>query len=279
MTEIEYTYVPIRYTPNLESGEALNIGLIMSAPERGFVRCQMDLHVARLSHAFGRFDVNFHRKEIQTLKVAVMHHQSRFPSGSSNLFERLGDAESIFHATWPGRPDQYVSGPQVYGSTSNLVEALDFHFDLLVTRNSPTIDDRDSREDYEVWGDVVPTLRSHGISHYWTHKTVETPDGPLHFDHTYQRELLHVLQPVSFDLLERESMLRKAHTWFGRGDTMRRSGKFGTLILILGRPANPDLLEEYDQCRSVLHRIAMSPEIYEEFEIDLLADRVRDLVG
>lgn len=274
----EYTYVPIRYSPNPESGEAINVGVLLSAPETGFVKCAMDIHVARLSHAFGGFDVNLHRRFISSFKVGVMYQRARFPSGGANLFERLGDAESVAREIWPDAGPCYVQGPQMQGQAIDLAEALDAHFDRLITQNSPNPEDRDSREDDEIWSDVVPTLRVHRLSHYWVSRTVETSDGPLHFDHVYQGDSLHVLQPVSFDLLERESMLRKAHTWFGRGDTMRRSGKFGTLILVLGRPSNPNLLEEYEQCRSILNRIAMSPEIYEESEIELLVDRLRSLV-
>ena len=274
MRRIDYTYVTIRYAHDPLSGEALNVGVLVCAPETGFVRVRTDHHVSRLTQAFSRFDVILHRRALKKLKAAVMQVDARFTQGSRNLFEELGDAEGVLRAIWPDLGTQYTHGRQGFGSAADLSGALDAQFERLVLRNVPRRDERRSREDDDVWNVVAPTLRERRLLNPLMERTVETPDGPLHFDHTHKNGRVHVVQPLSFDLQEREAMLRKAHTWFGKGDTMRRSEEFETLVLVLGRPSAKELIDEYDRCLRILDRMEMKPEIYEETEAPSFADRV-----
>jgi hypothetical protein len=278
MSRIDYTYVAIRYTHNPTSGEALNVGVLLCAPERGFVRCRTDHHVRRLTQAFAHFDVTLHRRALKKLRMSVEQVQARFHERGENLFETLGDAESVLRSLWPDMGTQYTCGPLMYGTTSDPKGALEMQFERLVLENVPRSDERPSREDDDVWEAVAPALRQRQLLNPFVDRTVETPDGPLHFDHTHQNGRLHVVQPLSFDLIERESMLRKAHTWFGRGDSMARSDRFGEVVFVLGRPAREELLDEYDRCRRILERIELRPAIFEETEIEALGDRVDQLL-
>ena len=278
MKPFDTTYVALRYTHDPQSGEALNVGVLLCAPEAGFVGVRMDHHVGRLTKAFSRFDVALHRRALRAFRGAVAAVDARFPPGGTNLFEALGNAESVARAIWPDMGTQYGFGPMGFGRASNPESALEALFQRLVLDNVPSRRERRSREDDDVWAVVAPALRERQLLNPLMERTVETPDGAMHFDHTFQNGLVHVVQPLSFDLLEKDAMLRKAHTWFGKGDSMRGSEAFGTLVLVLGPPAVPELIEEYDRCRRILGRMPMEPELYEESERSAFADRVDALV-
>lgn len=275
MTRFDYTYVPIRYVHDPTSGETLNVGILLCAPEAGYVRCRLDHRMHRLREAFGGFSAYLHRGALRSLRVAVQRVGSDFAAGQKPLFTSLENAEDVLRYIWPDLGTQYVAGPLMFGSDHDLDAALEGHFERLVTSQQPLLQESRGREDNDVWNTVAPTLRERDLLRVLTGRTVSTEDGPLRFDHTYQNGTLHVVQPLSFDLAAEDSLLRKAHVWFGRGDTMYRTETFGSLLFVLGPPKRKELLAEYDRCRRILERMPLKPEMYEEKDAEALATGIQ----
>src|SRR5215470_13017559 len=103
MKTTAYTYSVIRYLHDPMAGETLNIGVILCAPDVGFIQAKLESHYERLSETFCHFDGEHYR---QTLR--------RFTAGLDSLRERLtnrtlfelmetatGDAKALGEILWP----------------------------------------------------------------------------------------------------------------------------------------------------------------------------------
>jgi hypothetical protein len=62
-----YDYAIVRVVPRVERGEAVNVGIILSCPERGYLEARIEIDVARLRALDAGFDVETARAHLDAI--------------------------------------------------------------------------------------------------------------------------------------------------------------------------------------------------------------------
>jgi hypothetical protein len=96
------------------------------------------------------------------------------------------------------------------------------------------------------------------------------------FKHAWRNGVWNVYETISFDLIESESIERKAHTWFGRSQFLLQSPDQPKLHYLLGKPTLQSHAPKYVQAKRILSSLSTdrlrlveeeeAPEFAEELE-------------
>jgi hypothetical protein len=62
-----YDYAIVRLVPRVERGEAVNVGIILSCPERDFLEARIEIDVARLHALDAAFDLDTARAHLDAI--------------------------------------------------------------------------------------------------------------------------------------------------------------------------------------------------------------------
>ena len=89
-----FTYVVLRYVHDTSAGESLNLGVVLVAPEPGFIDCRLDFSFGRLTPAFRGFDVHLHRRTLRAVQDQVDRWRSAYDRGQLSMFPLTGCGKS-----------------------------------------------------------------------------------------------------------------------------------------------------------------------------------------
>ena len=78
-------------------------------------------------------------------------------------------------------------------------------------------------------------------------KKIIAPDYEYQFRAAWKNEIWHVYEPVSFDLVEPNSLLDKANGWVGRSASLAESPERFRLHLLIGIPHDSRLNQAFEK--------------------------------
>lgn len=280
MSDRPYSYVPIRYVHDVLSGETLNVGVVLYSSETGFLRAKL-LHnkTKRLSDAFRHFDVEQHRQVMKDLESGLIFLRAKQVGEQGNLFSaRPKDVGLVMRRLWPDRGTRYTFGDSFHGVAEDLDETVDDLYNRLVEAQMPEPAAGDKQKDDRLWRRVATPLRKAAVAHRLTPEKVSTPYGVLELKHTFRNGKLNILQPLSFDLNDAESITRKASLWYGHSAQFRQTPDIGKVLYAVGAPVDdrnhPAFAKAVDFLRS-----SVGPQIYLEAEFDAFVQDASKLLG
>lgn len=273
MTHQPYSYVVLRYVPDQGAGEALNVGVIVYSEPARFFGSKVDSHYERLSRAFATFDGPAFRRAIANLEHAfrdVRRSLSETPllSGDRSLTEWLGtllpDVGGSLTFTTPR-----------HGLAEKLGDEVALLFDRMVESQKAQSEEEPRRNDAHVWRCYERAL-SPEVSNALRSKSFTTNTVKVDFEHAIKNGAWHVIQPISMDYQQAESMQRKASQWAGTAMGLAGARDLGTLFFLLGEPTAHR--HAYDRAKALLDRVPVQHEIIEERDAAWLNRRLLDLM-
>jgi hypothetical protein len=84
-----YDYAVIRVVPRVEREEFVNVGVIVSCPQRGFLDCRIELDEARLRALWPEVDVDLVRHHLASIPVICRGGEEAGPIGKLPPRERF----------------------------------------------------------------------------------------------------------------------------------------------------------------------------------------------
>ncbi len=274
MSEFKYTYSVIRYVHDVSVGESLNVGVILHCRQPNFVGIVYDRSVRRLSSAFRDFDASLFRSVMRDLERSIDRMNTQ-----EALFP-VADAYDAVRQIWPDYSLNYRGMPAKPGISNKPLElTLEMLFEQLVTRQAPHRPELRSRTDDEVWRRFKHGLSSSAILQKLIPASVHASSVEFKFDHTYQNGKLHVVAPLSFDLLDSDSIRDKAVRWLGNGEVLSSVPELGKFIFVIGRPSQSARKPAFDAAMKWLERVKLDKEIYEEDQFDPLAKTLATMLS
>lgn len=274
MTHQPYSYVVLRYVPDQGAGEGLNIGVIVYSEQARYFGHRIDSHYERLSRAFATFDGPAFRRAVANLLHAFRDTERGFSerpllSGDRSLTEWL-------RALMPDIGGSLTFTTPRHGLAENLSEEVGILFDRMVESQKATGDDAARRDDAQVWRAYEKAL-SPKVSSALRPKSFTTDTVKVDFEHAIKNGAWHVIQPISMDYKQAESMQRKASQWAGTAMGLEGAADLGTIFFLLGEPAAHR--SAYDRARALLDRVPVTHEIIEERDAERLDRRLLALMG
>lgn len=271
MNKFGYTYCLVKYVHNPAAGEMLNIGVILFSEEAKQIIGKFEIHFDRLSSAFANFDGDHYRFIIRNLEHSIFQLNDRF---KPSLFQReFKDIKDIFRTLVPDLGLSIQFGNVLAGITNDLEDESEHIFYRLITSQTPQ-KEKKSRSDEEVWTVFNRPLAQKQVTKYLKPKHFTSNEYDLKFEHTFKNEKHHILDPVTMDYAQTESIQNRAIKILGQATTLEGNSEIGKLYLLLGVPKNPSHKNAYIKAKNLLNKIPIDKEIIEENDAEDFAKEI-----
>lgn len=274
MIKQPYSYVVVRYVPDVGAAESLNIGVIVFSQEARFLRLEVDSRYERLSRAFSKFDGPGFRQAVLNLVVI-------FKEAERHLADRLPFSDDRSFVQWlrelmPDTGGSITFSEPRHGITGDLSTETTMLFNRMVESQQGQMDEVPRRDDAQVWRAYASKLPD-PVTRHITKKTFMTETVKIEFEHALKNGAWHVVQPLSMDFKHAESMQKKASQWVGTSVGLKGVPELGTVFFLLGEPS-PGHRKAYERAKSLLAQSPVNHEIIEEHESAKLNSRLIDLI-
>lgn len=272
MNKFGYTYCLVKYVHNPAAGEMLNIGVLLFSDEAQQIVGKFEIHFDRLSSAFANFDGDHYRFVIRNLEQSISQLNERF---KPSLFQKeFDDIKGVFRSLVPDLGLSIQFGNVLGGITNDLEVEAEHIFYRLITSQIPQ-KEKKSRSDEEVWIIYNKPLAERQIAKYLRPKLFSSNNYDLKFEHTFKNEKHHILDPVTMDYAQAESIQNRAIKILGQATTLEDNSEIGKLYLLLGAPRNSSHKNAYIKAKNLLNKIPIDKEIIEENEAEDFAKEIK----
>lgn len=252
MTRYQYTLV--KYVHNAASGECVNVGLVLMAPDQMHIQAEFNPRYSRISKFFqGAFDGGHYRSVVRHLDGEFKNLANSL-RGEKSLFgstrETPHDLEAVLREVLPKDSTTFQWGPIYGGVVEDIPSRFRSLYEEFITRHDKQ-SVRESREEYQIWSDFEKRLSNRALSQAVQPQKIESKNYHYEFKGSFTNGKLNVLEPISFDLIDPSSILEKANTWVGRLSTLGRSNDF-VFNGILASPSFKGRLNEFERAVGML---------------------------
>ncbi len=281
----KYFYTVLRYIHDIATEEFINVGVVLYSPQEKFLKATCTNKYGRLSKMF--FDV-----EGERFKHIVRYIQNQINDVGTRIAQELefqklpNSVNEIVNQVFPKDDSSLQFSNEGKGVSDDLSKTLDELFDRYVTKylEKPVPGSRSDEEVLKVFKNIFEEKM---ILDALKPFKLESEDDEHEFPYAWKNSTMHVLQPVSFDLIDPDSIIKKAHTWLGVGcsllrpEVVKKAVQEGvTLHFLLGEPKGEKLLNSFAKAKSILRKMPCEPQFVHESEALDFADEIKkDLEG
>jgi hypothetical protein len=271
-TKTSFTYTVLRYVHDIATGEFLNVGVAIHAPERRFVNVLCRTTYKRLKDVFPSLDGD-------SFRGAMRHITRSFEAFSEEARDQLplrsgaGSVMDFALAVLPKDDSSLQWSPAGSGLTRDPEATLEQLFERLVMGNDVR-GGVQRKQDDDVWRHFSLVLQQRQLLKHFEPKTIAVRDDELEFKHAWKNGVWHCLAPVSFDLATPDSIKDKAHKWLGQVASVAKANDRFRLYFLVAEPSHPDLRPAYDSALSILKKSPVDSEVFAEAEAPVLSERL-----
>lgn len=270
-----YTYTVLRYFHDVMTGECVNVGVIVHAPNFSFLNGKIRGTIGRIKDIFPDLDNKAFKSAIWGVRRSI----ARLAKDQSDrlLFSPKCDAVALARAVLPADDSSLQWSPVGTGLTDNPQATLDRLFNRFVARYD--VRHKGHRTDDEVWRPVGQKLEERHLASRLQETVIHGRSDDITFEHAWKNGIWHCYEPVSLDLADADGIKQKARGWLGHlTAVVDGAEKFKTRFLV-GVPSDKSLLTAYESAVQILRKGPNKPEVYEESEIDLFVARIEDEIA
>lgn len=269
-----YTYTVLRYVHDTGTGEFMNAGVALYAPDARFVGALCRTTYGRLTKLFPGMDGD-------AFKSLMRYIQSEFERIGDRIAEELplnGKAKNVMEIALSilPRDDSSLQWSEMgSGLTENPSLTLDKIYSRMVERyeQAPRAT---GRTEEEVWRKYKKDLEEKHVLAKLVQKTIvsRTADDEITFEHAWKNQQWHCIEPASFDLVDPDSVIEKAHRWLGQITSVRDSAEPFKLYMLLGEPQLERLRSAFTKAQNILNKMPGEKELIRENESAAFAEEV-----
>ncbi len=269
--QYSYTYTVLRYMHDVTSGEFVNVGVALHAPQAPYLSALCRTTIGRLSKVFPGLNA-------EHFKALMRHIQNSFEERGERLANELQFASSsgvieIAQSVLPKDDSSLQWSPCGSGRTDDPAQALEKLFNRMVMRYEDK-QASSNRTDDDVWRHFKKDLEARRILQHFQSKIISVQDDEIEFQHSWKNGKWHCLEPVSFDMATADSIRDKAHRWLGQLASVQDAVDPFKVYLLVGAPQQESLQPAFQSAMSILRKIPGEKEIVPEHEALDLAARI-----
>ncbi len=272
-----YTYTVLRYVHDVTTGEFLNVGVVLYAPEARYASAMCRPTYGRLSRAFPGLDGDAFRSVMRYLQARIEEVGDRL-SSELPLEGVPGSVMEIAHAALPTDDSSLQWSPPGSGLTENPSQTLEKLYERMVMRFEER-NTQERRSDEDVWRKYKRNLEEHNVLKYLETKKIAVQDDEVEFRHAWRNGIWHCLEPVSFDLSSGDSIRDKAHRWLGQLSSVKDAGDRFKVYLLLGEPQQESLRPAFEKAVSILGKLPVEKELIREESAGKFSERFAEEIA
>jgi hypothetical protein len=261
-----YSFCILRYVHDMAGEEFVNIGVVVLAPEVGFLGARCTQHYRRAARLFGHIDgaafrrlAEFVERETNKLGRSLKDRLPLLDKGIENVMAKIlpPDASAIRFSE---------AGA---GLTKDPARTLAELYERFVGRYERG--EREKRTEEDVWRTFQKPLARQDVVQYLTPRKVVAPNYEYEFKHAWKNGAWHALEPVSFDLVDEQNVLEKASRWLGRMSSLKDATEPVVLHVLMGAPSDEDLQGAFERAQNLLREMPGKHELHREADAEQVA--------
>ena len=248
--QISYTYSVLRYVHDVTSGEFVNVGVALYAPQARYLSA-----ICRTT--YGRLNKVFPGVNAEHFKALMRHIQNSFEAQGERFASELpltapGGVLEIAQSVLPKDDSSLQWSPAGSGRTGDPAQALEKLFNRMVMRYEER-QAASTRSDDDVWRHFKRDLEERKVLQHFQPKTIAVQDDEVEFQHSWKNGKWHCLEPVSFDLAAADSIKDKAHRWLGQLASVQGTTDPFKVYLLVGAPQQENLQHAFSMTHNLRH--------------------------
>ena len=271
-TSVKYSYTVLRYVHDTVTGEFVNVGVALHAPEVGYLNAICRTTYRRVSSVFPGL-------KGEHFRTVMRHVQARFEQLGEQLpSKQTGSGKQsltdIARSVLPADDSSFQWSPVGVGLATDPSQKLEALFNRMVMRYDEQTSARVRRTDDDVWRNFKRDLEQRRLLKYFEPKTIAVENDEVRFEHAWKNGVWHCVEPVSFDMAAPESIKDKAHKLLGQITSISSSPESFRLYMLVARPEDDALVPAFESALSILAKMQCDKEIVLEGDHVALADRL-----
>jgi len=269
-----YSTIILRYIHDVVTGEFANIGVVLYAPDQRFLEARFTTSYERLNAIFLKID-HLH------FRALMRYLTNRFEEMGAEIRDDLHvppvtALSEMVRRILPPDDSSLQWSQQGGGITEDPARALGESYKRLVERFVADAT-QVSRTDEEI---VKPFKAKLGrMVAKLSEKTIETKDYQYDFQFAWKNNIWHLYEPVSFDLVDPNSIREKANRWLGRGVALYEAREKFIIHFLLGEPRLPGTKEAFENALHLLQKIPGQSELVRENKVENFAEQVTEEIA
>jgi hypothetical protein len=272
-----YSFSILRYIHDVLTGEFINIGVVLFAPESRFLGCLCTPRYGRLSNMFLNIDGNQFRQITRYIQDKIEEEGDRLIS-ELQLKELPKTVSGFTKQVLPVDDSSLQFSPEGYGVTENPNKTLETLYTRLVEQYTKK-SDRIKRTEDDVWKSFKKPLEEKRILSKFVPHQIIGMNYEYEFKYCVKNGRWHIQEPLSFDLIEAGSITDKANGWLGRVTSLYDGGEPFKLNLCLGAPQDESLKKAYVKAQNILHKMPCPHEFINEESADEFAEKLKEEIA
>jgi hypothetical protein len=262
-----YTYMILRYRHDAVAGEQINVGVVLHAPQSGFLGAAIRKAYGRISKVFPTVDGITLRQDLSQIerafqklaKTAVGGDLVSQPNVSNYALQVVGKDDSSL--VWSDIGSGLTADPE--RTLADLSARFVSQYDEVVPAR---------RSDAEIWKPFRDLLVERKVADVFESKTISTPLDEVEFEHAWKNGKWHCIQALSFDLATADGIREKAAKWAGHMVGLHSAADAIEPYFVVGAPADPRLESAYGRAVELIGTAPLSPKVVTESEFATFAD-------
>lgn len=267
--------VALRYVHDTRTGEFLNIGVVLLAPQAGFAGCRLLDSWTRITAAFPEADVVAIRRAMKAIERVVAEWSAT--KDELQLWKPIATATKLVGRAIVGDDASLQLSEPLSGITKNAQRTLVELFELYAGKQQST-ERRPTRDDNDVWQQFAPMLDEPVLRRVQREHKVQAQHLELVFDNSWKNGRWNVLQPLSFDLNEPKAIVTKATKWLGSIVGVKSAIEDTGVYFLVGLPSRESShavrTAANDAVALLTESLKQSAEVFTEDNRDKLASKI-----
>ena len=269
--KVTYSFSVLRYVHDPVTGEFVNIGVALYAKDARYFDAMCATNYGRISRMFAKIDGDRFRQIARYIQDRI--HELGNELSSKLQFESFAKIETLLSGVLPPDDSAFQFSQVGVGVTNDLPKTLQDLFERLVQKYASHLEPP-SRDDEDVWRVFREPLERRNVADRLVPKKIVAPDFDYEFKHSWKNKVWHMYEPISFDMVDPNSILDKANRWVGRSVNLKDSNEKFKMHILLGAPQNSALGNTFVKATNILHKMPIDLEFIKENEAEDFADEV-----
>jgi hypothetical protein len=266
---VAYSFSVLRYVHDPVTQEFINIGVAVFSPEAKYLRAVCTTRYGRIAQMFQKIDGDHFRQLARYIETQICAAGRAYVSALP--FESGQAIEHLLARVLPLDDSAIQFSKPGVGLSGDLDRTLEELYQRHVEQYA-VADESPRRRDADVWRVFKEPLDRVLVTPRLKPKRIVGSSYEYEFERSWKNEMWHVYEPVSFDLVEADSMLDKANRWVGRATSLMDSPDEFRIHLLLGEPQDERLKSTFAKAQNILNKMPVQKEFVPESEAEAFAE-------
>jgi hypothetical protein len=268
-----YSYITLRYVHDVVTGEFANVGVVLYAPEARFLRARFTTSYERLNAMFLKID---HPHFRALMRYLIDEFDEKSEELRESLERPLKGIEDLAKEVLPRDDSSLQWSPAGAGFCENNLEQTSQRLFTRLVEQYADSGEQESRTDEEIARPFKTSLEKRKVAERVREKKIRAKDYEYDFQFGWKNSAWHLYEPVSFDLVEPNSIVEKANKWLGRGTALQDSAENFKIYFLLGEPKEKKKREAFEHARHLLEKIPGDKELVREADVEKFSESVAE---